>query len=266
MTPPMPRKSILCLDFDGVVSNYASGWAEPHIILDPPTVDPETGETAIQAILRYMEDFCVCINSSRLNRLNGDAYVAIINMTAMARWLIEHGFPAERIRTFADYQPDGLFDDMLNLVRTKPPASITLDDRAITFDGRWPSTETLKAFQPWMKRRGVLPALGTPSAAGGIYDLAELNRRFAALDIIMRTGAEWAGLEGDPFSTENLERLAGRLQAPSAAPTAQLRAMLADMSASERLLVMSDLMAGYCKECGADMTTTSGICQCWNDD
>jgi uncharacterized OB-fold protein len=42
--------------------------------------------------------------------------------------------------------------------------------------------------------------------------------------------------------------------------------MLADMSASERLLVMSDLMAGYCKECGADMTTTSGICQCWNDD
>ena len=34
----------------------------------------------------------------------------------------------------------------------KPPALVTIDDRAITFTGEWPSIETLLKFKPWNKR------------------------------------------------------------------------------------------------------------------
>jgi len=34
----------------------------------------------------------------------------------------------------------------------KPAALVTIDDRAIQFDGRWPSIDEIKAFKPWNKR------------------------------------------------------------------------------------------------------------------
>ena len=34
----------------------------------------------------------------------------------------------------------------------KPPATVTLDDRALTFTGTWPSIDALLAFRPWNKR------------------------------------------------------------------------------------------------------------------
>jgi hypothetical protein len=34
----------------------------------------------------------------------------------------------------------------------KPPAFVTIDDRAMTFTGRWPSMMELKNFKPWNKR------------------------------------------------------------------------------------------------------------------
>lgn len=35
---------------------------------------------------------------------------------------------------------------------TKPSAFVTLDDRALTFDGHWPEIDALKAFKPWNKK------------------------------------------------------------------------------------------------------------------
>ena len=34
----------------------------------------------------------------------------------------------------------------------KPSAAISIDDRAVTFTGSWPSIETLQAFKPWNKQ------------------------------------------------------------------------------------------------------------------
>jgi len=34
----------------------------------------------------------------------------------------------------------------------KPAAMVTIDDRALTFDGTWPTIDVLKAFKPWNKK------------------------------------------------------------------------------------------------------------------
>jgi len=34
----------------------------------------------------------------------------------------------------------------------KPPAMVTIDDRAITFTGVWPTIKELKNFKPWNKK------------------------------------------------------------------------------------------------------------------
>lgn len=39
----------------------------------------------------------------------------------------------------------------LKFVATKVPVHAMIDDRGITFDGTWPSVETIKNFQPWWK-------------------------------------------------------------------------------------------------------------------
>jgi transposase len=35
----------------------------------------------------------------------------------------------------------------------KPPAFLTIDDRAFCFEGVWPELNRIEAFVPWNKRR-----------------------------------------------------------------------------------------------------------------
>lgn len=35
--------------------------------------------------------------------------------------------------------------------REKPSAHVTIDDRAITFNGKWPTMDFLHNFRPWNK-------------------------------------------------------------------------------------------------------------------
>ena len=58
----------------------------------------------------------------------------------------------------ADYDPTNApeqqkaYPEIQSFSSEKPPAMVTIDDRALTFDGTWPAIEMLKAFQPWNKR------------------------------------------------------------------------------------------------------------------
>jgi hypothetical protein len=127
-------KPILCLDFDGVIHSYESGWKGADVIPDPPVPG------AIEFIREASEHFRVAIFSSRSNQQDGIA--------AMQGWLRDSaaisGWGEER-------WPPAWFLD-LEWPTEKPPALVTIDDRAITFDGTWPSMDVLKSFKPWNKR------------------------------------------------------------------------------------------------------------------
>jgi hypothetical protein len=126
------RKPILCLDFDGVIHSYLSGWKGADFIPDPPV------EGAIAFMLGALDHFDVVIFSSRSNQRGG--------LKAMQMWLREHA----GVTWYESPAGPGLED--IRFVTEKPSAMVTIDDRALTFDGTWPDIETLKAFRPWNKK------------------------------------------------------------------------------------------------------------------
>lgn len=48
--------------------------------------------------------------------------------------------------------PAGPGLESIDFAYEKPPAFLTIDDRAITFTGEWPDIEELKSFKPWNKK------------------------------------------------------------------------------------------------------------------
>lgn len=125
-------KPILCLDFDGVIHSYTSGWQGAGIIPDPPCPG------ALSFIVAALTVFRVAIFSSRSSSPGGIA--------AMQLWLKRH---AEQ-----ELEPDHAIA-MIEAVEwptEKPPAFLTLDDRAVLFNGTWPDLKTLRQFKPWYQR------------------------------------------------------------------------------------------------------------------
>jgi hypothetical protein len=129
-------KPILCIDFDGTVHSYTSGWKGARNIPDPP-VDGAMDFLSVAVTL-----FDVRIFSSRSRYLGG--------RWAMKRWLLRHLNEYWGARQFP---PDGY--SILAKIRfpvRKPAAFLTIDDRAITFTGTFPEPEDLLKFKPWTKK------------------------------------------------------------------------------------------------------------------
>lgn len=127
------RKPILCLDFDGVIHSYKSGWKGARNIPDSPV------EGAIDFIIEALVEWDVVIHSSRARYFGG--------VRAMRTWLKHYA-------GMAWYESGlGAFDGLetVRFARFKPSAVITIDDRALTFTGQWPKLESLKEFKPWNK-------------------------------------------------------------------------------------------------------------------
>jgi hypothetical protein len=127
------NKPILCLDFDGVIHSYKSGWKGADSIPDGPVPG------ALAFIKAASEHFRVAIFSSRTNQPGG--------LDAMQIWLfnmaVNGGFPE-----VLD-EPSWLHD--IEWPREKPAAFLTIDDRALTFRGIWPDPVELLDFRPWNK-------------------------------------------------------------------------------------------------------------------
>ena len=125
---------ILCLDFDGVIHSYKSGWRGVDMIPDPPV------EGAMRFIWDASDHFRIAIFSTRSSHHAG--------RIAMQAWLTKH---------FREYWASDRThcDDILAEIMWpsfKPPALVTIDDRAITFTGTWPSPAELRLFKPWNQR------------------------------------------------------------------------------------------------------------------
>lgn len=136
------NKPILCLDFDGVLHSYSSGWKGAAIIPD----DPVPG--AVPFLERAIGHFTVHIFSSRSNQDGGREAMKAWLRTHVTRYFdceFSHGNPREFDRAIAIL-------DAIRWPDEKPPALVTIDDRAITFDGTWPAIDRLLAFKPWNKR------------------------------------------------------------------------------------------------------------------
>lgn len=133
---------LLCLDFDGTLHSYSSGWQGADKIPDPPVPG------AMEFLCDAMKSFRVAIFSSRSHQAGG--------REAMQEWLYRH--LNEYGRECGEDSDDELDAVTVRLMASiewpdhKPPAHVTLDDRAITFTGKFPSIEELIAFVPWNKK------------------------------------------------------------------------------------------------------------------
>ena len=156
----MRKSKHLSLDFDGVIHRYSRGW-QKGAIYDEPT--PGTGV----ALLNYLSFYRVSIYSSRSKsirmRMAMKRYVLDIikdvcfshTDLADATWAVTNGKPA-------GWRPWTAIGDVQDQAREmytsasewpwfKPAAFISIDDRALTFTGRWDdfSVDKLVVFKPW---------------------------------------------------------------------------------------------------------------------
>lgn len=131
-------KPILCVDFDGVVHSYSSGWTGADDIRDPPVPG------ALEWLYRATDRFDVQIYSSRSKQVGGVA--------AMLGWMRIHA--ADEL---GEGHPLASFVDLtypIKFCHEKPAAFLTIDDRAVCFDGDWSALDPAKLleFKPWNKR------------------------------------------------------------------------------------------------------------------
>jgi hypothetical protein len=138
MSNDLPKSTpILCVDFDGVIHSYMSGWKGARNIPDPPV----SGAIEwLQSLVADQQDafaprhleFDVQIFSSRSRYWGG--------RSAMKRWLLANGMRRGEV-------------EAIGFPLMKPPAFLLIDDRAWTFTGTFPSVKQMQEFQPWNKPR-----------------------------------------------------------------------------------------------------------------
>ena len=130
-------KPILCVDFDGVIHSYASGWKGEAVVSDPPV------KGAVEWLWRATEFWTVQVYSSRSKSEGGR--LAMFNK--LIEWSRAALGPDHAMSQPSDEYPIGFANE-------KPSAFLTIDDRAICFDGDWNALDPqeLLKFKPWNKK------------------------------------------------------------------------------------------------------------------
>lgn len=115
----------ICFDFDGVIHSYKSGWKGFDVIPDEPVdiINMKKELTRLKDL-----GYKLVIFSSRCSDQNG--------RKAIKEWLFY-------------WDLEAFFDDVCE---SKPPAMAYVDDRAITFNGRWRDlTNEILTFKSWFE-------------------------------------------------------------------------------------------------------------------
>jgi hypothetical protein len=127
MSDIVSNRPIICIDFDGVIHSYERGW-QGGVIYGNVT------EGFFEWALEAQKHFSLVVYSSRSSNPEG--------REEMMRWL-----DVQVRKQF----PNDIPELHLEFAHEKPPAFLTIDDRAVTFNGDWSvlSVEFLKNFKPW---------------------------------------------------------------------------------------------------------------------
>jgi hypothetical protein len=119
---------IICMDFDGVIHSYISGWEGADQINDPPV----PGAISFLSYLVRRTLYKVAIFSARAGQEGG--------IYAMKEWLLKHDLPVSVL-------------SLIDFPTEKPPAFLTVDDRAICFDGDYETLfHKIDNFKVWYKK------------------------------------------------------------------------------------------------------------------
>jgi hypothetical protein len=122
-------KPILCIDFDGTISDYKAGF----VSFDEVGVDSNPIPGAFELIESFLEDgYRIVIWSVRCNDLGGE--------TGICKWLLQKGLPADVV-------------DKLEFTPGKPNAMLFIDDRSIQFKGDWgPIRQSILDYETWYSK------------------------------------------------------------------------------------------------------------------
>jgi hypothetical protein len=134
----MSYRPTICVDFDGVLHAYTSGWKGATVIPDGPTPGAIKWLCDLADPLRDEDAFKIVVQSSRASSFWG--------WLAVRRWL--------RRQIFEHYGCDMVrADDIyasIKVTSKKPAALVYVDDRAWRFDGKtFPTHDELRAHRPW---------------------------------------------------------------------------------------------------------------------
>ena len=128
---------IICVDFDGVIHSYSSGWKGVSNIPD----DPVPGAIEwLESNLPTPEALGGCFAppyKGPIVQIYSSRSKSWFGRRAMKKWLIKNGL-----------HPSYINDGILKFPTKKPSAFLTIDDRAICFRGTFPSQEEMLAFKP----------------------------------------------------------------------------------------------------------------------
>ena len=130
----LPSRPILCIEFS-VLHEHKYGWQDDFI-----------GDVPLAGAMRFLWEcgkyFDVYICSPKSHRAASRA--------SIQGWVETH---------FEDYMEKigegALAPSYLGMLKypvQEPPCFLRIDDRAITFQGEFPTPEDLKRFQPWWRR------------------------------------------------------------------------------------------------------------------
>jgi hypothetical protein len=135
----------ICLDFDGVIHSYTSGWGDgAHVVADAPV------EGAISAIWGYIASgLSVAIYSARSAQPGGIEAMKAWLATAEEEWKAPE--PGSVMPKRVVYSDKSLVEHIQFPIH-KPAAKVYYDDRGVRFDGNFLSPDELRAlFTPWNK-------------------------------------------------------------------------------------------------------------------
>lgn len=121
------RKGTICIDFDGTIYSYESGWLGPDVLPDAPL------KGAKEAIDELKKKYNIAIFSVRANDEKG--------MQGIKDWMSKHNI---------------YFDTVIG---NKPNGFVFIDDRSIEFNNNWNEmVDKVHNFKTWAER--TLPIIG----------------------------------------------------------------------------------------------------------